>query len=150
MTELINEIMVGAGTAYKNSGWVAALGTVLMFSIRCYQLPLIQSLVPKKMKWSNLPGWVKLMSPFFISFVGSFLVTIAAPNVSAGTALVSAFSAAVVAVTLHHGTKSASRIEGKIRRPDYRPGPIRKVAGIAVPLSPDFQAPVINAKPPRT
>lgn len=114
-----------------------ALGTGVLLVLRLYRTAVLQNLLPKRVRWDSLPPAMKVGIPFFASFVGSLLLSLAG-GATVLSSLPAALMAAAVAVGAHHATKSVGQALTnsalKAEGPSYRPSASRRAASIIVPL----------------
>lgn len=109
----------------------------VVFGVRLWRMPSIQSFIPEKVRWSTLSMPVRLGVVFAASIAASM-----ASSMIAGkgwmTALVAAVPIAMASVMTHKITKIVGHtMQDSVQqgRQDYRPSKMRKVASIVVPLN---------------
>lgn len=121
----------------------SALGTGVLLVLRLYRTEFLQTLLPKRVRWDSLPPAMKVGIPFFVSFVGSLLLSLAG-GATVLSSLPAALMAALGAIGLHHGTKALGQMATnsalKAEGPGYTPSPLRRAASIIVPLGKTPQA----------
>lgn len=98
----------GVFSDFHSLGAIAGLGSLLTLLIRTLRNDAVQNLLPKPLKWENLPQWAKLALPFALSGAAALLSALAAgtpPLAAAATAL----TAALASIGFHHADKSAAK-----------------------------------------
>ena len=135
MTEL-QDFLALAGPALAKFGPMGGLAALLMFAIRLYQLPGIQTMLPSRARWDRLTPVAKVALPFLLSLAGSLLLAVLG-GATVLSSLPAAIGVALGAIGLHHATKAvgSAMYDRELKSNSrYEPTPLRKSAGLIVPL----------------
>lgn len=134
--QVIIDAAKAINAAAENGGAIAAIATAALFGVRVLRLRLVQDWLPIGLQWGAWPAALKWALPFVLAAVGTLALDLQAGTGILG-ALTAAFAAGVAAVSGHHATRAMGEAEQRAqlaRNPLYRPGALRRAAGLVLPV----------------
>jgi hypothetical protein len=114
------EFIVALQQAYANGGWLLLSSAFLSGIVGVYKSPVVQGLVPDKMRWDAWPGWVRWLVVFGTSYAGGAL-SAASGHAGWPTVVWGGAVAAFGAMGMHESKQALMPTPKTIRLPPNQP-----------------------------